>query len=140
VSPFTAIVAFGMEGLSNHVYNPVIDLLMTKVVFLITSGRDDPEKFSLGLTLAERSFDAHRYEDVKVLLFGPSESYLAEAGDKEMEEVNRLIKKGVVDSACVHVANQAGVAKRLTEIGIQLHPIGERLSYYVNAGYVPITF
>ncbi|WP_449462471.1 hypothetical protein PQ610_00205 [Tardisphaera miroshnichenkoae] len=113
---------------------------MAKVVFLITSGRDDPEKFSLGLTLAERSFDAKRYEDVKVLFFGPSESYIAEAQDKELEAVNRLIKKGVIDSACVFVANQAGAAKRLTEIGVQLQPIGERLSHYVNQGYLPITF
>jgi len=113
---------------------------MTKVVFLITSGSDDPQKFLLGLTLAERSFDAKRYEDVKVLFFGPSENYIATANQEEMEVVNRLIKKGLIDSACVYVAKQSGVSEKLTQIGIQLNPIGERFAHYVNAGFIPITF
>jgi Uncharacterized protein conserved in archaea len=44
-----------------------------KALFVIMSG---DEKMDLALTLAARSLDARRYEDLKVVFFGPSQERL----------------------------------------------------------------
>jgi len=44
-----------------------------KVLFVIMSG---DEKMDLALTLAARSLDARRYEDLRVVFFGPSQERL----------------------------------------------------------------
>jgi hypothetical protein len=42
---------------------------MAKVLFLIISGKEAPQKAELGIIVAARSVLAKRYEDLKVIFF-----------------------------------------------------------------------
>ncbi|MCY0859198.1 MAG: DsrE family protein [Sulfolobaceae archaeon] len=110
---------------------------MAKVVFLITSG---DEKFNLGLIMAYNSFKNKRYDDVKIIFFGPSQKKLTQLEGDQKKMVQELLENKVIDSACIGVANQMNIKPDLEKLGISLMPAGERVSYYVNQGYEVITF
>lgn len=114
--------------------------LIMKVVFLIMAGRDLPGRLSAALAMAANSVKAKRYEDLKIIFFGPSEEYLGELRGQDAENLRMLVDSGAVDSACVSVAEKFGVKEKLTELGLKLYPAGEALSKYVNAGYQVISF
>ncbi len=111
-----------------------------KVLFLIMAGRDLPGRLSAALAIAANSHRAKRYEDLKVLFFGPSEEYLGDLKGQDLENLRYLISSGAVDSACVSVAEKMGVKEKLQSMGINLYPAGEVLAKYLNAGYQVITF
>lgn len=91
--------------------------------------------------MAARSVKAKRYDDLKVMFYGPSEEYLAQLSGTALEHFNILMENKAVDSACVAIAkNSGGVDKKLEEMGVSLMPAGERLAYYVNNGYSVVTF
>ncbi len=113
---------------------------MAKVLFLITSGEEAQEKANAGITMAARSVEAKRYEDLKVMFFGPSEKYLAKLTGPVLEHFKSLNAAGAVDSACVFIAKNSGVEQQLTDLGVKLLPAGERVSHFVNEGYQVITF
>ncbi|BBE42323.1 hypothetical protein [Conexivisphaera calida] len=111
-----------------------------KVLFLIMAGRDLPGRLSAALAMAVNSLRASRYEDLKVIFFGPSEEYLGSLGGQDLENLRSLIDSGAVDSACVSVAEKLGVKEKLSALGLKLYPAGEALSKYVNSGYQVISF
>ncbi|MEM0127837.1 MAG: hypothetical protein QXO03_01955 [Thermoplasmatales archaeon] len=113
---------------------------MTKVLFLLISGKETPERASLALTTIARQIKAGRYEDVKVLLFGTSEEYVANIEGDAKESFNEIVKAGALDSACVFVAKKYDVELKLQSINVPLMPFGERLAHYINNGYEVITF
>lgn len=104
------------------------------------SGADSPAKADLGINSAARAIEHKRYDDLKVLLFGPSEEYVTKLSGRVQESFKKLIEAKAVDSACVFIAQNAGVEDQMKEIGIELQPFGERLSYFVNNGYQVISF
>ncbi|MGC8497201.1 MAG: hypothetical protein ACP5NL_04290 [Thermoplasmata archaeon] len=113
---------------------------MSKVVFLIMSGSDSPPKAELGIISAVRSLKANRYEDLKVIFYGPSEEYITKLSGELADNVRYLIESKAVDSACVAIANKTGIDVKLKMMGVELSPFGERLAHYVNNGYIVISF
>ncbi len=113
---------------------------MKKVLFLLVSGSDSPEKAILGIITADHQFSSHRYEDVKVLLYGPSEKYVIQLDGMAKDSFDHLMKAGAIDSACIGVAKNYNISEQLTNMGLQLHPFGERLAKFVNDDYEIITF
>lgn len=113
---------------------------MAKALFLIMSGADSPAKADLGIMSASRALEKQRYDDLKVLLFGPSEVYVTKLEGPIQEAFNKLVEGKAVDSACVFVAQNAGIEDHMKEIGIDLQPAGERLAHFVNNGYQVISF
>ena len=111
-----------------------------KVLFFIVAGDDCPERFSVGLTIAARSVKDQRYEDTKVLFFGPAEEHLIKITGIDLENFKTLYNAGSIDSACIAIAEAKNIKEQLTKMGINLMPTGERLSHYVNSGYQVITF
>ncbi len=111
-----------------------------KALFFIVTGRENPERFSLALTIASRSAENKRYDDLKVIFYGPGEEYLTQITGNDLEMFNKLIKLGCVDSACVNYAVGKNIKDQLTKLGVNLMPTGERLAHYVNSGYQVITF
>ena len=73
-----------------------------KALFFIVTGRENPERFSLALTIAARSAMNKRYDDLKVIFYGPGEEYLTSITGQDLENFNYLLKNGHVDSACVN--------------------------------------
>ncbi|MEM3675500.1 MAG: DsrE family protein, partial [Thermoplasmataceae archaeon] len=81
-----------------------------------------------------------RYEDLKVIFFGPSEEYIANLSGQPLELLRKLQSMNAVDSACIGVAERYGMKDKLISLGFQLSPAGERIAYYVNQGYEVISF
>ncbi|MFP3132899.1 MAG: DsrE family protein [Nitrososphaeria archaeon] len=111
-----------------------------KALFFIVTGKENPERFSLALTIAVKSAMNKRYDDLKVIFYGPGEEYLTSINGQDLENFNYLLKNGHVDSACVYYASSKNIKEQLTKLGINLLPTGERLAYYVNQGYEVISF
>ncbi|HLH85357.1 MAG TPA: DsrE family protein [Thermoplasmataceae archaeon] len=114
--------------------------MMAKALFLIMSGKESPERANIGIMSAARSAEAKRYEDLKVIFFGPSEEYIANLSGQPLEFLRKLQAMNLVDSACVGVAERYGMKDKLVSLGFQLAPAGERIAYYVNKGYEVISF
>ncbi|MCL4314913.1 MAG: DsrE family protein [Candidatus Thermoplasmatota archaeon] len=113
---------------------------MTKVLFLLISGKEAPERANMSIITASRQAKSGRYEDVKVLLYGPMEEYVADLKGEYAEAFMDLVNSKAVDSACVAIAKKYNVDQKLSQMGIQLSPFGERLAKYVNEGYQVISF
>ncbi len=109
---------------------------MTKVLFLIMSG---DEKFDLGMRMVYNSVKNKRYEDVKVIYFGPSQKRLTQLDGELKNMFQELLQNKIVDSACIGVAQTMNIKPHLESLGVSLLPAGERVSYYVNNGYEVIT-
>jgi hypothetical protein len=113
------------------------NLYMAKVLFVISSG---DEKFDLAIRLAYNSYNKHLYDDVKVVLFGPSQKRVLTLEGDIKDIFLKLLENGVVDSACIGVAKSNDLVEQLTDLGLRLEPMGERISKFVNQGYEVITF
>lgn len=113
---------------------------MQKVLFYIVAGENDRGRAIMGLTVARRSFEYKRFADVKVILQGPSEKLLLDEDEEVQKVVNYLISNKLIDSACTFYAKKMEIEASLEKIGVELKPSGERLSSYINEGYVPLTF
>jgi len=113
---------------------------MKKLLFLLTSGSDSPDKANLSIITAARQVKSGRYADVKVLLYGPAEKYVTQLSGMPLDSFRELIAAGAIDSACVAIAKNYNVSEDLTNLGIKLEPFGERLAKYVNDDYEVITF
>jgi hypothetical protein len=113
---------------------------MTKVLFLLITGKEAPERASLALMTVSRQIKAGRYEDAKVLLYGPSEEFVANLDGDTKDVFDEIVKAGALDSACVFIAKKFNVELKLQSMNVSLLPFGERLAHYVNNGYEVITF
>ena len=110
---------------------------MAKVVVTVVS---DDEKFDIAIVFVYRSWTLRRFDDIKLLFFGPSQRRLAKLDGDLVKIVNELAAAGVVDSACIGYAEVHGIAEELAKRGIKLAPYGERLATLLGEGYLPLTF
>jgi len=110
---------------------------MAKVVVLIMSA---DEKFDMAIRLAAGAVRAKRYEDLKVIFFGPSQKRLTKLEGDTRDLFQELLKSGAVDSACIGIAERDNIKLDLSNLGLRLAPAGERISHYVNQGYQVISF
>ncbi len=113
---------------------------MVKVLFLLLSGKETPERTSMALMTIARQVKSGRYEDAKVILFGTSEEYVANLTGEARESFSEIVKAGALDSACSFVAKKYDIELKLQDMKVPLLPFGERLAHYVNSGYEVITF
>jgi hypothetical protein len=113
---------------------------MAKALFLIISGAEASAKADLGIVAAARSLKAKRYDDLKVIFFGPSQEYITRISGTVKEHFDVLLEGGAIDSACVNVAETLNLKPQLEALGLELLPAGERIAHYVNQGYEVISF
>ncbi len=113
---------------------------MQKALFYIVAGENEKERAMLGLNVAKRSHEFKRFADVKVIIQGSSQKLLFDEDKNVKEVVDYLIGNRVIDSACTFVAKKLSIEEKVQGRGIELKPSGERLSAFVNDGYIPITF
>ncbi len=110
---------------------------MVKVLFLIMSG---DQKMDLALRMAAASVANKRFDDLKVVFFGPSQERLLNLEGQAKEDFEALLKNGSIDSACINYAKGKGIDSSLLKLKLDLKPAGERVAYYVNNGYQVLTF
>lgn len=113
---------------------------MTKVLYVVMSGKEDEQKFDMALVSALRLTENKMAEKVKLLFFGPSELLLAHATGERAERVRKLIEYGAVDSACVNLAQNMKIEGELKTQGISLEGYSSRLVALLAEGFTPVTF
>jgi hypothetical protein len=113
---------------------------MTKVLFLIVSGKGCEEKVNYAIISAARMVKGKRFDEFKILLYGPAEDYIVHLEGEVAESFSFLVKEHVIDSACSAIAQKKGIDGTLSNLGVSLAPFGERLSYFISQGYSVITF
>lgn len=113
---------------------------MQKALFYIIAGENDMGKAIMGLNVARRSHEFKRFEDVKVILQGPSERLVFDEKPEIKSVVDYLITNKIIDSACSNFAKNSSIVEPIVNRGVELKPSGERLAAFVNDGYVPISF
>ncbi len=113
---------------------------MKDLLLIITMGNENQEMARFSLTGALRQAKSGRYNDVKVLFYGPSEKFIANTDESTESTLKELISLKTVDSACIAIAKFYNVDKKLNDMGIELAPFGERLASYIEKGYQVVTF
>jgi hypothetical protein len=110
---------------------------MARVLILIMSG---DEKADLGVRFAYRSVEDKRFEDLKVIFFGPSQKRILSYEGEMRRMIEELRRRGAIDAACINVAKSLGIEKSLEDLGLNLVPVGNRIAYFLEKGYQVISF
>jgi hypothetical protein len=110
---------------------------MARVLTLIMSG---DERADLGVRFAYRSVEDKRFEDLKVIFFGPSQKRILSYEGEMRRMIEELRRRGAIDAACINVAKSLGIEKSLEDLGLNLVPVGNRIAYFLEKGYQVISF
>lgn len=87
---------------------------------------------------AENAIPRGWWDSVRIIIWGGTAKLVAE--NKEIQErLLELISKGVKVEACIACATELGVAKELTELGLDLKPMGLPLTEIIKSGAKLIT-
>ena len=108
-----------------------------RVCLILASSDKDVLKW--GLRYAWRSTKEKYLEDIKVIIFGPSEKVIAE--DPELQEsVKRFMDLGKVISACKACSDEDGVSEELSGLDIKVEYVGSVIGQLIKEGYVPMVW
>ncbi|BEQ16855.1 DsrE family protein [Desulfoferula mesophila] len=106
---------------------------------LIWSSRDREVAKNMVFMYAKNSRLKNWWPAVRLVVWGPSASLLAE--DAELQaELEELKRAGVELLACRACADKYGVAPRLEELGLQVIYMGAPLTEYLQTGLPVLTF
>ena len=109
------------------------------LLVIISSGEEAPAKAMTGLNFAYNAAKNKWMNDVKIILFGPSEKLATTNKDFE-SRLRDAIKEGIIPNACSNIAGRENITEKLQTIGVSVDPIGPILTSYVKKGYEVITF
>lgn len=108
-----------------------------KLVVILASG--DPRVLEMGLMYARNAAKQGWMSDVKLFLFGPSETQVAT--DPALREMAKtVIEEGLVPVACKHCSDKYSVSELLDKIGCDIEYVGAPISDAIKAGYVPMVW
>jgi len=108
-----------------------------RVCIILASGDRDVLKW--GLRYAWKSTTEKYLEDIKVIIFGPSEKVIAQ--DKELQEsARRFMDLGKDIIACKACSDEEGVSDKLAELGIKVEYVGSIIGQAIKEGYVPMVW
>jgi hypothetical protein len=78
-------------------------------------------------------------DEVKVILFGPSENLVAR--DKNVQKrIKTLQEAGVVVSACKYCSDRMGVSDKLEELGITVEYVSKGIAQMTKDGWASLSF
>ncbi|MCW3992192.1 MAG: DsrE family protein [Candidatus Bathyarchaeota archaeon] len=118
-----------------------------KLLFVILSGPDNPNRVRWGLRMALNTY-AHPYgervlDEVKVLLFCSGVS-IVDPGAPSHEEFRKrlqdLREAGVEVASCVSIADPLGLVEGSKALGIKLVHASVYVAERVSEGYTVMTF
>ena len=105
---------------------------MAKMFFFVISA--DGEKINMAVSFASRRKD--KGDEVRFLIFGPAENFIAEHGDL-IENIDKA-KEAIKPKACVFIAQQNKLEDKFKN-HLELLPAGEYLSKSIDDGFSIIT-
>lgn len=112
---------------------------MATRLFVILSSADREVALEAGLVYPLNAMKNKWMDDVKLIVFGPSEKLAVYDADvqgklKELQEV------GVEVMACKWCADRMGIAGALEKAGITVVYVGPIISQLLKDGWAPLTF
>ena len=110
--------------------------MSSKLLVIIATG--DREKAIAGLMYTRNVLKYKWLDDVKVVLFGPSEK-LAAHDDKVAWFIKEITDKSDC-FACKAISDTDGVSGKLAEAGIAVEYVGAIVSNAIKEGYVPMVW
>lgn len=112
--------------------------MANKLLVILASGdRDVALEMALfyPVTVAKEKY----MDEVKVILFGPSEKLVAR--DKNVQKrIKTLQEAGVVVSACKYCSDRMGVSEKLKELGITVEYVSKGIAEMLREGWASLTF
>ena len=111
-----------------------------RCLVIISSGLENKEKAIVGFRFSLNVKRNSLLDDIRVILFGPSEKALA-SGDMDFLKLTRdLMSLNVIPIACRGVAKAQDIMGNLEGEGLQIEDVGPVISNYIREGYEVITF
>ena len=108
-----------------------------RLAVILASG--DPHVLEMGLMYARNAAKHGWMSDVKVFLFGPSETQVA-TDPALRDAVTVMIDEGLVPVACKYCSDKYSVSEPLEAIGCKIDYVGVPISDAIKAGYVPMVW
>jgi len=110
----------------------------TKVFVILGSG-DREVALEVGLVYPLNAAKNAWMDEVKVILFGPSERVAAH--DAEVQgRIQELLENEVEVLACKWCSDRMGVTEKLEEMGVQVEYVGSIISDLLKEGWASLTF
>lgn len=107
------------------------------LVVLWTS-RDKEAAVNMVFMYTHNSLKFGWWEEVRLVIWGPSGKLLAEDPDLQ-KEVKEMLDSGIIIEACRACADQLGVSDILRSLGIKVRYMGEPFTQYLKEGKKVIT-
>jgi hypothetical protein len=112
---------------------------MANKVFIILTSGDREVALECGLVYPFHAAANKWMDEVKVVIFGPSERIAAY--DTEVQDrIKEIQKLGVEILACKWCADRMGITDILEKAGIKVEYVGPIISQLLRDGWAPLTF
>ena len=112
---------------------------MPTKVFILWSGGDREVALEVGLIYPLNAAKNKWMDEVKVIIFGPSEK-VAAYDSQVQEKIKQLQDTGVEILACQWCADRMNITSILEEIGIKVVYVGSIISQLLKDGWASLTF
>jgi len=112
---------------------------MSNKVFIVLSSADKEVALEVGLVYPLNAIKKKWMDEVKVVIFGPSEKIVAY--DAEVQErIRELQEVGIEVMACKWCSDRMGISKILEGIGIKVVYVGSIMSELLREDWASLTF
>lgn len=112
---------------------------MADKVFVILSSQDREVLLEAGFTYPFNAAKNRWMEEVKIILFGPSEKVIV--NDIEVQSrLKEVLEAGIHVMACKWCSERMGITSQLEELGIEVLYVGSVISDLLKLGWASVTF
>jgi len=107
-----------------------------KLLVIVSTG--DKEKALTALMFTRNALKNKRFEDVKVVYFGPVETLMTR--DSEVADAAIDVASMGESIACKAVSDRQNISDQIARMGVRIEYVGSIISDYINSGYVPMVW
>ena len=112
---------------------------MASKVFVVLSSGDREVALEVGLVYPLNAAKKKWMDEVKVVIFGPSERIVAY--DAEVQgRIKDLQAVGIEVMACKWCSDRMGISQKLEDMGIKVVYVGSIMSELLREGWASLTF
>ncbi len=112
---------------------------MADKVFVVLASQDREVLLEVGFTYPFNAALNGWMEDVKIILFGPSERLVL--NDAEVQaRLKETLASGVHVMACKWCSDRMGISENLEALGIEVLYVGPVISERLKTGWASLTF
>ena len=108
-----------------------------KVLVIVST--ENKEKALGALVFVQNSIKNKRFEDLKLILFGPSEK-LASTDQALKSIIADIVSMNNSPVACKAISDMHNIGNELTARGFKLEYVVDPIGQFINDGYVPMVF